>query len=124
MARYGSDSLEGRTVAVQGLGNVGYHVCRHLASEGAHLVVTDIDAERVKRVATEFDAQPVEPGAIYAVKADIYAPAALGATINDETIPQLRVEVVAGAANNVLAEERHGRSEEHTSELQSRENLV
>jgi leucine dehydrogenase len=107
-ARFGSDSLRGRAVAVQGLGNVGYHLCGHLAAEGAELVVSDIDAERVGRVVEEFDAEPVAPDAIYGVEADIYAPCALGATINDETIPQLRVEIVAGAANNVLAEPRHG----------------
>lgn len=108
MAKYGSDSVSGKTIAVQGLGHVGYYVCQNLASEGARLVVTDIDAERVQRVAHEFDARPVGPNDIYGVEADIYAPCALGATINDETIPQLKVQIVAGAANNVLAEARHG----------------
>lgn len=107
-ARLGSDDLNGRTVAVQGLGHVGYYLCQNLASEGAKLVVTDIDPERVERIVREFDARAVEPDAIYGVDADIYAPSALGATINDETIPQLKVQVVAGAANNVLAEPRHG----------------
>jgi leucine dehydrogenase len=106
--KFGSDSLRGRTVAVQGVGNVGYYLCRHLADEGAELIVTDIDAERVTRVVEEFGADDVGPNAIYGVEADIYAPCALGATISDDTIPQLRVEIVAGAANNVLAEPRHG----------------
>jgi leucine dehydrogenase len=106
--KFGSDSLDGRTIAVQGLGNVGYYLCRHLAAEGAHLIATDIDPERVSRVVDEFDAEPVEPEAIYSVQADVYAPCALGATINDDTVPQLRVAIVAGAANNVLAEPRHG----------------
>jgi leucine dehydrogenase len=106
--KFGSDSLDGRTIAVQGLGNVGYYLCRHLAAEGAHLIATDIDPERVSRVVDEFDAEPVEPEVIYSVQADVYAPCALGATINDDTVPQLRVAIVAGAANNVLAEPRHG----------------
>jgi leucine dehydrogenase len=62
----------------------------------------------VKRVVSEFGAEAVAPDAIYGVEADVYAPSALGATINDQTIPQLKVEIVAGAANNVLAEARHG----------------
>jgi leucine dehydrogenase len=106
--RYGSESLRGLTVSVQGLGHVGYYLCRHLATEGAHLVVTDIDEERVARVVREFGATPVAPDVIYDAEANVYAPCALGATINDGTIPRLKVEIVAGAANNVLAEPRHG----------------
>jgi leucine dehydrogenase len=105
---FGSDSLRDRTVAVQGLGNVGYHLCRYLAGEKAGLIVTDIDRARMERVVSEFGAEAVEPDEIYGVDADIYAPCALGATINDETIPLLRVRIVAGGANNVLAEQRHG----------------
>lgn len=107
-AHYGSDDLRGRRVAVQGLGHVGYHLCRYLHAEGAALVVTDIDPERVTRVVDEFDADAVAPELIYDVEAEVYAPSALGATLNDETIPRLRVEIIAGAANNVLAEARHG----------------
>jgi leucine dehydrogenase len=107
-AKFGSDDLAGRTVAVQGLGHVGSYLCRHLANDGASLIVTDIDPERVRAVVDETGAESVRPDAIYGVEADIYAPSALGATINDETIPQLRVQIVAGAANNVLEEERHG----------------
>lgn len=107
-AKFGTDSLQDRTVAVQGLGNVGYYLCRHLVAEKAKLIVTDIDAERVARVVEEFEAIGVAPDEIYDAEADIYAPCALGATVNDTTIPRLRVQVVAGAANNVLAEPRHG----------------
>jgi len=107
-ARFGSPDLRGRTIAVQGLGNVGYHLCRHLAAEGAHLVVTDIDPVRVDRVVREFAAVAVAPDRIYGVAADVYAPCALGATINDDTLPMFQFEIVAGAANNVLAEPRHG----------------
>ncbi len=107
-ARLGSDDLAGKRIAVQGLGHVGYYLCEYLAGEGATLVVTDIDPERVSQVVREFGAQAVDPDAIYDVEADVYAPCALGATVNDATIDRLRVAVVAGAANNVLAEERHG----------------
>lgn len=106
--RYGSDDLNGRTVTVQGVGHVGYYLCQNLAAEGARLVVTDIDAARVQRVVHDFGATAVGPDEIYAVKADVYAPSALGATINDDTLKVLQVDIVAGAANNVLAEERHG----------------
>jgi leucine dehydrogenase len=106
--RYGSDSLRGRTVAVQGLGHVGYYLCLHLAKEGAKLVVTDIDEGRVKRIVDEFDAEAVALDAIYSAQADIYAPCALGATLNDETIPLLKAGIIAGAANNQLEEARHG----------------
>jgi len=105
---YGADSLAGKTVAIQGAGNVGYHLAGLLYKEGAKLIVTDIDAGRVQRVVQEFKATAVAAEAIYGQQADIFAPCALGAIINDETIPQLKVEIVAGGANNVLAEERHG----------------
>jgi leucine dehydrogenase len=105
---YGSDSLAGKTIAMQGVGHVGYYLAELLYNEGAKLIVTDIDAGRVQRVVQEFKAQAVGKDEIYGQQADIFAPCALGACINDETIPQLKVEIVAGAANNVLAEERHG----------------
>ncbi|HET9453317.1 MAG TPA: Glu/Leu/Phe/Val dehydrogenase dimerization domain-containing protein [Gemmatimonadaceae bacterium] len=106
--RWGKDDLAGRTITVQGCGHVGYFLAKELHEAGAKLVVTDIDADRVKRVVTEFGARAVAPDAIYGEAADVFAPCALGAIINDKTIPQLKVEVVAGAANNVLHEERHG----------------
>jgi leucine dehydrogenase len=107
--RWGSDDLSTRTVSVQGAGHVGYYLAKELHEAGAKLIVTDIDAERVKSVVSEFGARFVSPDEIYGVQADIFAPCALGAIINDKTIPQLKVEIVAGAANNVLLEaERHG----------------
>jgi leucine dehydrogenase len=106
--KYGSDSLSGMTVAVQGTGHVGYHLCKLLATEGARLIVTDIDEERVKRVVQEFGARAVGPDDIYGVEADIFAPCALGAIINDDTIAEFQVDIIAGAANNQLAQERHG----------------
>ncbi len=106
--RWGSDDLTGKTISLQGCGHVGYYLAKELAAAGAKLIVTDIDAERVKRVVSEFGATAVKPDEIYGVKADIFAPCALGAIINDKTIPQLKVEIVAGGANNQLAEPRHG----------------
>ena len=106
--RWGSDDLSTKTISVQGAGPVGYYLAKELHEAGAKLVVTDIDAERVKAVVAEFGARAVAPDDIYAVQADIFAPCALGAIVNDVTIPQLRCEIVAGAANNVLLEEKHG----------------
>lgn len=105
---YGSDSLHGKTVAVQGLGNVGYNLCRHLYDEGAELIVSDINKQNVKRATEEFNAVAVEPKDIFGFRADIFAPCALGGVINDETIPLLKCDIIAGSANNVLLEEHHG----------------
>lgn len=107
-ARWGSDSLAGKTVAVQGCGKVGYYLCLHLKQEGARLIVTDIDPERVKAVVSETAATAVKPEEIYDQKADIFSPNALGGGINDDTLKRLKAEVIAGGANNQLAEERHG----------------
>jgi leucine dehydrogenase len=106
--RWGSDSLNGKTVAVQGCGNVAKHLCGLLKAEGAKLIVTDIDQAKVKSVVEATGATAVKPEEIYAQKADIYSPNALGATINDDTLKQLKVEIICGGANNQLAEERHG----------------
>jgi leucine dehydrogenase len=108
--RWGTDSLNGRRVAIQGLGNVGRHLARELHEAGARLTVSDTDDERVRRAVEEFNAERVAPEEIYAVEADIFAPSALGGVINDETIPQFKAEIVAGAANNQLLEPRHGES--------------
>lgn len=105
---WGDDSLEGKRVAVQGVGNVSYNLCRYLHEEGAKLIVTDINKEAVARAVEEFGAQAVDINDIYGVDCDIFSPNALGAVINDETIPQFKARVIAGAANNVLKEERHG----------------
>jgi leucine dehydrogenase len=105
---YGSDDLSGKVVAVQGVGHVGYHVVKHLKEAGADVVVTDIKQKNIDKVVEDFGVKVVEPGKIYSVNCDIFAPCALGAVINDDTIPQLKCDIVAGAANNVLEEERHG----------------
>ncbi|NUO39903.1 MAG: Glu/Leu/Phe/Val dehydrogenase [Gemmatimonadaceae bacterium] len=106
--RWGSDDLSTKTVSVQGCGHVGYYLAKELHEAGAKLIVTDIDAERVKQVVHEFGARAVGPDEIYGVQADIFAPCALGGIVNDKTLPQLKVQIVCGAANNVLLEEKHG----------------
>jgi len=106
--RWGSDSLEGKTVSIQGCGNVGRYLAQELHEAGARLIVSDIDAAKTARVAQATGAKVVGEDAIYSVAADIFSPCALGGIINDETIPLLKVEVVAGGANNQLLEERHG----------------
>ncbi len=103
-----TDPLKGKTVAIQGCGHVGYYLADLLYKEGAQLIATDIDAAKLKAVVDDFRAKPVGTDEIYGVEANIFAPCALGGIINDETIPQLKVEIVAGGANNQLAAERHG----------------
>jgi leucine dehydrogenase len=106
---FGTDSLKGLRIAVQGLGKVGRLLVGHLHEEGAKLFVTDIFEENVTEVQEQYpDIKTVEPLDIYSVECDIFSPNALGAVINDITIPKLKCLAVAGAANNVLAEERHG----------------
>ncbi len=107
LKRYGSDQLADRSIAVQGAGHVGYNLCRYLADEGAKLFVTDIDEIKVRRVAEELGVEAVEPAEIYQVDADVFAPCALGAVLNDRTIPMLQVDIVAGAANNQLETSEH-----------------
>ncbi len=106
--RWGADELAGRTVALQGCGNVGYHLAKELARAGAALVVADVDRERAERVGRELGARVVAAEEILATQADVLAPCALGAILDDVSIPLLRVEVIAGAANNQLLEGRHG----------------
>ncbi len=106
--KYGDDSLAGRTVSVKGLGNVGYHLCNYLHKDGATLVVADIDQAKVDRVVDEFSATAVDHEAIYGVDADIFAPCAMGAGVNDDTIDEFKVDIIAGGANNQLAHDRNG----------------
>ena len=106
--KLGRSDVEGIRIAVQGLGHVGYDLASQLHDAGAELVVTDIDETAVTRARTELGAKAVGLNDIYAQDVDVFAPCALGAIINDDTIPQLRAKVIAGAANNQLAEDRHG----------------
>ncbi|WOV85596.1 Glu/Leu/Phe/Val dehydrogenase [Sporosarcina jeotgali] len=105
---FGDDSLKGKTIAVQGVGNVAYTMCEYLHEEGAKLIVTDINEEAVQRAVDNFGATAVGINEIYGVEADIFSPCALGAVINDETIPQLKAKVIAGSANNQLKNPEHG----------------
>lgn len=105
---FGNENLKGRKIAVQGLGNVAYKLCEYLHQEGAELIVTDINKKAVERVVNDFGAVAVEPDEIYKQDVDIFSPCALGAIINDDTIPQLKAKVIAGSANNQLKESRHG----------------
>ncbi len=105
--RWGSDSLRGKTIALQGCGNVGSLLVALLHDAGARLIVADVDKERAATCARNYDAKLVSAEEIYEVAADIFAPCALGAILNDQTIPRLNVEIVAGAANNQLSAERH-----------------
>jgi leucine dehydrogenase len=107
---YGDPSLEGRTVAVQGVGNVGYPLCRMLHEEGATLFITDVNREAVESAVREFGAKAVDLEEIFTVDCDIFAPCALGAVINDDTVPKLRCKIVAGSANNVLLAPEHGQA--------------
>lgn len=105
---FSSDDLNGKVVAVQGLGSVGYTVCKHLHEAGAKLYVTDIRKESIDRAVNDFGAIGVAPDEIYSVDCDIFAPCAMGAIINDFTVDRLKCKIVAGSANNQLAEEKHG----------------
>jgi leucine dehydrogenase len=96
------------TVALQGCGSVGHHLARLLHEAGARLIVSDVNGASVSRVVEAFGAETVEPGEIFSVRADVFAPCALGGILNDQTIPELKVQIVAGSANNQLLEERHG----------------
>jgi leucine dehydrogenase len=107
--RWGSSSLAGRTIVVQGVGHVGYYLCKELHAAGARLVVSDIRKEKVDQVVKEFGARATTDAGVFAEKGDIFAPCALGAIINDETIPQLTVEIICGGANNQLLDpKKHG----------------
>ncbi len=105
---FGNDCFEGLRVAVQGTGNVGTHLCRLLHEVGALLTVSDVNAGNLRGVVDEFGADVVEPEEIYEVDAQVFAPCAFGAVLNDLTVPKLKARVVAGAANNQLDDERHG----------------
>ncbi|MGI8479124.1 MAG: Glu/Leu/Phe/Val dehydrogenase dimerization domain-containing protein [Gaiellaceae bacterium] len=104
-----SSEVSGRTVAVQGLGSVGYELAAHLAEAGARVVATDVNNERVTHAVDELGVEVASTDGIYDVECDVFAPCALGGVLNDETIPRLRCILVAGAANNQLLDERrHG----------------
>ncbi|HEY3816587.1 MAG TPA: amino acid dehydrogenase [Polyangiaceae bacterium] len=106
--KLGRKSLEGVHVVVQGVGHVGYHLCRELHEQGSKLTVADVDPLKAERAQREFGAKLVPLDGIFDVDCDVFAPCALGSAMNDETIPRLKARIVAGAANNQLAQPSHG----------------
>ncbi len=105
---YGSAELQGRTLALQGVGAVGKPALKYLVEAGALVTLADIDQQKATLAAAEYNAQVVHPEEIHHLKVDVYCPCALGNVLNDQTIPQLRCKIVCGSANNQLGEERHG----------------
>lgn len=109
--QFGSDSLSGRKIAVQGAGHVGEHLIKLLHAENAEIFVSDIDQDNLKRVSDNYGAKVVGLEEIYDIDMDIYAPCALGATVNDNTLSRLKCSIIAGSANNQLADEKiHGQA--------------
>ncbi|MEX0348731.1 MAG: Glu/Leu/Phe/Val dehydrogenase [Paracoccaceae bacterium] len=106
--RFSSEDLSGRSVSVQGLGNVGWHLCRYLRAQGVRLIVTDINLDQIARAEAAFGAVAVAPEEIFDAEADIFAPCAIGGILDAERIARLRVKAVAGGANNQLATPEDG----------------
>ncbi|HXW60901.1 MAG TPA: Glu/Leu/Phe/Val dehydrogenase family protein, partial [Myxococcota bacterium] len=103
---FGTDEMKGRTIALQGVGQVGFYLIGHLLGASAKVVVTDIDEEKLKRARSQYeDIAIVPPEEIYDVASDVFAPCALGGTVNENTVPRLRAKIIAGSANNVLLDE-------------------
>lgn len=105
---WGNDLLNGKAISIQGCGHVGEHLARELHRAGSKLILTDVDPQRAQKLAAEVNGKAVKPNEIYSQPADVFAPCALGGILNDETVPELRVAIVCGAANNQLLESRHG----------------
>lgn len=109
--QFGSDSLSGKKIAIQGVGHVGEYLVAALAKENAEIFISDIHEPTLKRVAQQYGAKVVGLDEIYDIEMDIYAPCALGATVNDDTLSRLSCSIIAGAANNQLkVESVHGRA--------------
>jgi leucine dehydrogenase len=107
-SKLGRDSLKGLHVGVQGVGHVGYYLCKELHQAGATLTVADVDPLKAERAQREFGAKVVRIESIFDIECDVLSPCALGSALNDQTIPRLHTQIIAGAANNQLAEPRHG----------------
>ena len=100
---WGTESLKGKTIAVQGLGHVGYTLCQSLHSAGASLYVADINEDIIEKAVTELNAQAVSIETIHAQEVDIFAPCALGGALNEKTVPEIHAKLIGGAANNQLS---------------------
>jgi leucine dehydrogenase len=105
---FGDPSVTGRSVALQGVGKVGYALCGHLTQAGAKVIVADVDVDNLGRAVSNFGAETAALDDIHKLDVDIFAPCALGGVVNDDTISELRCKIIAGAANNQLAREEHG----------------
>lgn len=109
--RYGSDSLEGKKILVQGVGHVGEYLVDYLSKEGAEIFISDIHEDTISRISKSYGAIHIDLNDVYDIAMDIYAPCALGGTLNDDTISRLKCGIVAGAANNQLKDENiHGKA--------------
>ena len=109
--KWGSDSLRGRKIAVQGAGQVARHLCEYLYNEGAEIFITDIYEEKIEYILDTIKAHVVKPQEIYEINAEIFSPNALGSIINDDTLDKLKCEIIAGGANNQLEDEKkHGKA--------------
>ena len=108
--KFGTESLEGKKILVQGVGHVGETLVKYITEEGAQVIINDINEARLEELSKKYNTNVILGNDIYDLDLDIYAPCALGATINDQTIHQLKTKVIAGAANNQLADEvKHGK---------------
>lgn len=105
---WGERSLKGMRFAIQGLGATGSDLAKRLSEEGAQLVVADVDEDRVKNIVERYGAQAVAPELIHAANVDVFVPCAMGAIVNDRTIPEIKAKAICGLANNQLADESHG----------------
>ncbi len=106
--RLGREDLSGLTVAIQGAGNVGRYLMQHLSEAGAQIRVADLDEEATRRAAEDFGAEVVSPDVVLSLEADVLAPCALGAVLDDDSVPKIQAKIVCGGANNQLADDRHG----------------
>ena len=103
--KWGSDSLEGKTILVQGVGHVGENLVKHITEEGAKVYITDINLSKLAEVSEQYGAEIINGDSIYDMDMDIYAPCALGSTLNTNTINRLKCQIIAGSANNQLSDE-------------------
>lgn len=115
---YGDDSLAGRKIAVQGVGSVGEQLVSMLRNENARVYVSDMTEERKMKVATKYKAEPIQYSTSYELDVDVYAPCALGGTVNPDTVPKMRCKIIAGSANNQL------KDEEKTIQLLKEHNIL
>ena len=108
--KFGTDCLKGKKILVQGVGHVGETLVKYITNEGAQVIINDINEVRLEELSKKYNTNVILGNDIYNTEIDIYAPCALGATINDNTIHKLKAKVIAGAANNQLADEvKHGK---------------